>query len=197
LDKGIKPMSKSFLNDADFKYINDQMLKSEAPNKTFTFPDGKGYSSDRLINIITMLNKSGYESRLVKLPGNGSLALHVEQKSENFSPDVKNVEWMVKESAQRMIILDTETGGINGELQIHSEELVTLKAEFLDSTAIKEIEWSNKILTVQFKSQSKRYEFGEVPEELFHSFKEAESKGTFYNFNVKNCFPQVEKKDAA
>ena len=57
----------------------------------------------------------------------------------------------------------------------------------VNSSNIKSIDYDGTDLIVEYKSGSK-YKYSNVPNDLFESFKTAESKGRFMNSEIKGKF---------
>ena len=160
----------NYMTDPDFKFINEQMMISENPAKTFTFKteNGDQYTPERLSQIVHMLNESGYSAKIVKLPSKNN-AIYV----EGSPSDSARVE--------------------QEEFENEFPETISSEKHFIeikDSDCIRSIEWDNQKLTVQFTSQNTRYSWGEVPLSVFEEFKNAPSKGRFYNTAIKDRFPE-------
>ncbi|TLP43431.1 KTSC domain-containing protein [Cohaesibacter sp. CAU 1516] len=58
---------------------------------------------------------------------------------------------------------------------------------FVTSSAISRIEWEDGILSIWFKSTG-RYDYPNVPLELFEAFLDAPSKGRFYNMYIRDKY---------
>ena len=58
---------------------------------------------------------------------------------------------------------------------------------YVNSSAISRIEWQNGTLSVWFHSTG-RYDYYNVPEQLYHAFLSARSKGQFYNDLIREQY---------
>lgn len=58
---------------------------------------------------------------------------------------------------------------------------------YVSSSAISRIEWDNGTLSIWFR-ESGRYDYFNVPEQVYQAFLQAPSKGTFFNDHIKDRY---------
>jgi hypothetical protein len=60
----------------------------------------------------------------------------------------------------------------------------------VESSLIKEVAYdaATKVLTVQFVDKPEKYQYKDVPEEVYNALMTAESKGAFFVKNIKDKF---------
>ncbi|WP_420910506.1 KTSC domain-containing protein [Roseivivax marinus] len=58
---------------------------------------------------------------------------------------------------------------------------------YVSSSAISRIEWSNGTLSIWFH-ESGRYDYYGVPESVYDAFLASRSKGTFFNYHIRDRF---------
>jgi hypothetical protein len=68
---------------------------------------------------------------------------------------------------------------------------MTVKMNTVNSTSISEIGYKRRTMHVKFLS-GKIYEIKKVPRVQFDKFSSAQSKGKFFNKEIKNTYPSVE-----
>lgn len=73
------------------------------------------------------------------------------------------------------------------EIEPLNEELSFTDTE---STAIHEVIWKDQVLSVQFQKGKKVYEYYNVPKEVFYNFKDAQSKGRFFQAEIRNNYSE-------
>lgn len=59
-----------------------------------------------------------------------------------------------------------------------------------ESSLIKTITWNDGLLYVVLKTSDKIYEYADVPEDVFESFKAAESLGSFFSTKIKGHYDE-------
>ncbi len=59
-----------------------------------------------------------------------------------------------------------------------------------DSSIIKSIDWKDGLLSVGLKNNDKVYEYKDVPEDVFESFKNADSLGSFFATKIKGIYEE-------
>jgi len=77
-------------------------------------------------------------------------------------------------------------------------EMVTTEGRLWDSSLITGTQWTPDYneLVIDFASGAS-YKYGEIPEEEYNAFCEAESQGSYFNKNIKGKYPftKVEKTE--
>ena len=75
-------------------------------------------------------------------------------------------------------------------------QLVTTEGRLWESSLITGSQWTPDYneLVIDFVSGSS-YKYGEVPEDVYNSFCEADSQGSYFNINIKGKYPftKIEK----
>lgn len=70
--------------------------------------------------------------------------------------------------------------------EISTEEILSFSDE--ESTSINEVVWKNETLSIKFQKGKKVYDYYNVPKEVFYNFKDAESKGRFFQSEIRNNY---------
>ncbi|MBV0892143.1 KTSC domain-containing protein [Paracoccus sp. Z118] len=63
---------------------------------------------------------------------------------------------------------------------------------YVESSAIRRIEWSGDVLSVWFRSGD-RYDYDGVPERVYRGFLAAGSHGAFFSHYVRDRYPILRK----
>lgn len=66
---------------------------------------------------------------------------------------------------------------------------MTISMKAVDSSSISEVGYRRRTLKVQFNN-GHTYEFRKVPRALFDQLLKAQSKGEFFNREIRSAFPQ-------
>ena len=60
--------------------------------------------------------------------------------------------------------------------------------QITDSSRISNVEWENGLMTVTFKKDGSQYEYQDVPYGVYQELLASESKGRWFDQNVKGHF---------
>lgn len=116
------------------------------------------------------------------LMGCGKESVKVTVVSEESSYDsVNRIEEEISDDPQEIEICNEE----------ESDEDRIIRVETSDSTCFSEIGYDEYrgVLYVTFRSSGASYVYSEVPNEVWKSLLNAESKGSYYNKEIKGQFP--------
>lgn len=59
------------------------------------------------------------------------------------------------------------------------------------SSAIHSVDYTDRATLIVYMVDGSKLEYGDVPKTVFDSFQKAESKGKFFNANIRNTYAKV------